>query len=90
MAKSPKEKIKVIDGGKSNKGANWITDEEYLPFQRGKPRIFTTRDSNLTWQFSMWIAEEKKYYQKSLRTEYKTKALRMAEDLYVEIIATLK
>lgn len=90
MAKSPKSKIKVIDGGKSNKGANWITDEEYLPFQRGKPRIFTTRDSNLTWQFSMWIAEEKKYYQKSLRTEYKTEALKMAEDLYVEIISTLK
>jgi len=37
------------------------------------------------WQFRMWISNEKKYVEKSLRTKNKTDAVDLAEELYIQL-----
>ena len=41
------------------------------------------------WQFRMWIAEEKKYLRKSLRTRDFEAAIQRAEKLYLETYANV-
>ena len=90
MSKETTTTLRVIDGAKASKGGDWITEEQYLGFSRGKPRIFRTQKSNLKWQFAMWVSEENKYFQKSLRTEIKKEALLLAEDEYLSVLNTIK
>ena len=90
MKNSQTTKSSSKGGSKASKGGDWITEEEYLGFSRGKPRIFRTKLSNLKWQFAMWVSEEKKYFQKSLRTEVKQEALLLAEDEYLGVLNSLK
>ena len=51
--------------------------------------IYITPYSNGKWYYRTWIAEEKKYYRKSLRTTDKKDAIKLAEDEYIGIRSTL-
>ncbi len=53
----------------------------------GDVKLFTTKDSNGIWYVKIWIHEEEKYYQKSLRTRDENYARSLAENEYVLIKA---
>ena len=53
----------------------------------GDVKLFTTKDSNGIWYVKIWIHEENKYYQKSLRTRDENYARSLAENEYVLIKA---
>ena len=90
MPKSNKRTLKVFDGGRSKEKGSWITEEYKLPFSKGGPKIYKTRNSGENWSFSMWVSEENKYYTQALRTQIKTEALEKAEDLYIELRNNIK
>ena len=53
----------------------------------GDVKLFTTKDSNGIWYVKIWIHEDNKYYQKSLRTRDENYARSLAENEYVLIKA---
>ena len=53
----------------------------------GDVKLFTTKDSNGIWYVKIWIHEENRYYQKSLRTRDENYARSLAENEYVLIKA---
>lgn len=53
----------------------------------GDVKLFTTKDSNGRWYVKIWIHEDNKYYQKSLRTRDENYARSLAENEYVLIKA---
>jgi len=53
----------------------------------GDVKLFTTKNSNGIWYVKIWIHEENKYYQKSLRTRDENYARSLAENEYVQIKA---
>ena len=53
----------------------------------GDMKLFTTHKSNGIWYVKIYIHEEKKYFQKSLKTRDEDLARRLAEDEYVQIKA---
>jgi len=53
----------------------------------GDVKLFTTHKSNGIWYVKIYIHEEKKYFQKSLKTRDEDLARRLAEDEYVQIKA---
>ena len=59
------------------------------PILGDKGMIYITPYSNGKWYYRTWIAEEKKYYRKSLRTTDKKDAIKLAEDEYIGIRSTL-
>ncbi len=56
----------------------------------GKAVIYTTPDSNGIYQFRCWIAEEKKYFRKTLRTRSQTEAIRLGEEEMLGILTKVK
>jgi len=55
-----------------------------------KAIIFTTKASNGTYNFRMWIPEEQLYYRKSLRTKLLSDALTLAEQEVLSLLTKLK
>ena len=53
----------------------------------GDVRLFTTKDSNGIWYVKIYIVEENKHYQKSLRTRDENYARSLAENEYIQIKA---
>ncbi len=53
----------------------------------GDVKLFTTNKSNGIWQVKIYIHEENKYYQKSLRTRDENFARTLAENEYIQIKA---
>ena len=53
----------------------------------GDVKLFTTLKSNGIWYVKIYIHEEKRYFQKSLRTRDEDLARRLAEDEYIQIKA---
>lgn len=53
----------------------------------GDVKLFTTHKSNGIWYVKIYIHDEKRYFQKSLRTRDEDLARRLAEDEYVQIKA---
>ena len=53
----------------------------------GDVKLFTTLKSNGIWYVKIYIHEEKKYFQKSLKTRDEDLARRLAEDEYVQVKA---
>ena len=37
------------------------------------------------WQFRMWVSNEKRYYEKSLRTKRRAEAIDKAEEMYFDL-----
>ena len=56
----------------------------------GKALIFRTKASGEVWQYRMWVAEEKKYVRKSLRTRDLQTAIQRAETEYLQTYADIK
>ena len=42
------------------------------------------------WQFRMWVSNEKRYYEKSLRTKRRAEAIDKAEEMYFDLQNELK
>ena len=42
------------------------------------------------WQFRMWVSNEKRYYEKSLRTKRRAEAIDKAEEMYFDLKNELK
>ena len=42
------------------------------------------------WQFRMWVSNEKRYYEKSLRTKRRVEAIDKAEEMYFDLQNELK
>ena len=42
------------------------------------------------WQFRMWVSNEKRYYEKSLRTKRRAEAIDKAEEIYFDLQNELK
>jgi len=42
------------------------------------------------WQFRMWVRNEKRYYEKSLRTKRRAEAIDKAEEIYFDLQNELK
>ena len=53
----------------------------------GDVKLFTTHKSNGIWYVKIYIHDEKRYFQKSLRTRDEDLARRLAEDEYIQIKA---
>jgi len=51
----------------------------------GIAHIYQVKQSKSVWQFRMWLANEKKHYRKSLRTEVLRDAMTFAEKLALEL-----
>jgi integrase len=56
----------------------------------GKAVIYTTPASNGIYQFRCWIAEEKKYFRKTLRTRSQTEAIRLGEEEMLGVLTKIK
>ena len=56
----------------------------------GRAEIHQTTTSGGFWHFRMWVAEEKKYVRKSLRTKHLDTAILKAEDEFHSVKAKLK
>jgi len=55
-----------------------------------KAIIFTTKASNGTYNFRMWIPEEQLYYRKSLRTKLLSDALTLGEQEVISLLTKLR
>lgn len=88
--KSSKRVLKVHKGGKAKEPAYRITDQIELAFSKGKPRVYRDTRTGENWSFRMWVSEENKFYTKALGTKYREEALLKAEELYIDIVGTLK
>ena len=53
----------------------------------GDVKLFTTHKSNGIWYVKIYIHDEKRYFQKSLRTRDEDLARRLAEDEYIQVKA---
>ena len=56
----------------------------------GRAEIHRTATSGGFWHFRMWVAEEKKYVRKSLKTKHLDTAILKAEDEYHNVRSNLK
>src|SRR6056300_1530600 len=56
----------------------------------GRAEIHQTVTSGGFWHFRMWVAEERKYVRKSLRTKHLDTAILRAEDKYHNVRSQLK
>jgi integrase len=54
----------------------------------GDVKLFTTHKSNGIWYVKIYIHDEKRYFQKSLRTRDEDLARRLAEDEYISVKAS--
>lgn len=71
----------------NNKSKSSFTTEQ-VEILDGRVRLKRTAQSNLKWQFEMWISSEGKYVRKSLRTTNLEIAKAKAEQMFIEIRAT--
>ena len=56
----------------------------------GKAIVLRTAASGSVWQFRMWIAEERKYVRKTLKTRDLKTAVQRGEELYLQIYSDIK
>ena len=78
---------------KPRKGFKTEDSSAYLdqhPILGDKGMIYITPYSNGKWYFRTWISEEGKYLRKSLRTTDKQDAIRLAEQEYLNVYATIQ
>ena len=83
----------TIKHKKPRRGFKTEDSSSYLdqhPILGDKGMIYITPYSNGKWYFRTWIAEEKKYLRKSLRTTNKKDAISKAEQEYLEVYATVQ
>lgn len=72
-----------------NKNQKQVRMSEVHDLYDGQVRIYKTTHSGDVWQLRMWIAQEKKYIRKSLKTRDLPMALRLAENAFIEYKARL-
>lgn len=78
---------------KPRKGFKTEDSSAYLdqqPILGDKGMIYITPYSNGKWYFRTWISEEGKYLRKSLRTTDTQDAIRLAEQEYLNVYATIQ
>ena len=56
----------------------------------GKGQILRVPQSGEVWQFRMWIADEKKYLRRSLKTKDFETAVKRAEEMYLQTFSDVK
>lgn len=80
----------VIDNTQNEyeKQNNWVVTKHDI-FD-GRAEIHQTATSGGFWHFRMWVAEERKYVRKSLKTKHLDTAILLAEDEFHSVRAKLK
>ena len=56
----------------------------------GRGMVYTSPESNGSYYFRTWIAEEGKYFRKGLRTKVKSDAVKQGEDVMLDILTKIK
>ena len=71
---------------KRTKTENTKDYQNQIQILGGKGMVYTTPESNGNFYFRTWVSSSKKYYRKSLRTKDRTDAIRIGEEMMVEIL----